>query len=381
MPLQERTRTILIATLLFTACSCLLFPNASAAPANTALLKAKQEAEARGQIFITSHDEIVSRAKKEGRLRVNYGLFESSTQKTTTEAFKKKYPFIDLQVVAIRGTDAGQRSLLEIKSGAAQSWDIVRTYTDFYSEYLPFLWKIDLLGMAEQGVLAIPPKMIDPRQRNTIAILSRFSVIAYNKTLVPPNQVPKTWEDILRPEFKGRKFAVDIRPQELAALVPGWGLEKTLDFSRKLAAHQPIWVRGGTRTLVALGAGEIPLFLGVNYDSVRRYQRKDPSGAVQFAVIEPVPVRIGSEHAILAKSKNPHAGLLWLEFIASEEAQRLIDEHEPLAASLYVRGSIAAQELKGKQLSVVSWEQEKGMEEWLAKMFEAFGFPKTGEAK
>ena len=127
-------------------------------------------------------------------------------------------------------------------------------------------------------MLAIPPKIIDPRQRNAIAILSRFSVIAYNKNLIPPRQVPKTWEDILRPEFKGRKFAVDIRPQELAALVPGWGLEKTLDFSRKLAAQQPIWVRGGTRTLVAMGAGEVPLFFGVNYDSVKRYQRKDPSG-------------------------------------------------------------------------------------------------------
>ena len=50
-----------------------------------------------------------------------YGLFESLTQKTTSEAFKKKYPFIDLRVEAIRGPDAGQRSLLEIKSGAAQN--------------------------------------------------------------------------------------------------------------------------------------------------------------------------------------------------------------------------------------------------------------------
>ena len=282
---------------------------------------------------------------------------------------------------AIRGPDAGQRSLLEIKSGAASNWDIIRTYADLYSQYLPFLWKIDLLGMAEQRVLAIPLKIIDPRQRNAIAILSRFSVIAYNKNLVPPSQVPKTWEDILRPEFKGRKFAVDLRPQELAALVPGWGLEKTLDFSRKLAAQQPIWVRGGTRTLVAMAAGEFPLFFGVNYDSVKRYQHKDPSGTLQYAILEPVPVRVTSEHAILAKCKNPHAALLWLEFIASEEAQRLIDEHEPLAGSVYVRGSIAEQALRGKQLSVVSWEQERGMEEWLPKMFEAFGFPKTGEAK
>jgi hypothetical protein len=43
-----------------------------------------------------------------------------------------------------------------------------------------------------------------------------------------PNLVPKTLEDLLRPELKGRKFAVDIRPKDVAGLVPAWGLEKTL---------------------------------------------------------------------------------------------------------------------------------------------------------
>ena len=44
-----------------------------AAP-NDAVLKAKQEAESNGYIFITSRDDIVARAKKEGRLRAVSGL-------------------------------------------------------------------------------------------------------------------------------------------------------------------------------------------------------------------------------------------------------------------------------------------------------------------
>ena len=83
--------------------------------------------------------------------------------KTTTEAFKKKYPFIDLQrIETIRSADNAQQAFLEMKAGMAKEWDVARTYTDQYNEYLPHLWKIDLLGMAEQGVIAIPPKMIDP---------------------------------------------------------------------------------------------------------------------------------------------------------------------------------------------------------------------------
>ena len=33
------------------------------------------------------------------------------------------------------------------------------------------------------------------------------------------------------------------------------------------------------------------------------------------------------------------------------------------------------QELRGKKLSWVNWEQHANMESWMAKLFEAYGFP------
>jgi iron(III) transport system substrate-binding protein len=349
---------------------------AFAALANTSLLKAKQEAEAKGQIFFGSRDEIVNKAKKEGKLRVVSGLVDSLP--TTTAAFRKRYPFIDLQVESLKGVDLGPRALLQVEGGAAKDLDIMRTHTDFYSDWLPHLWKVDLLGMAEHGVLAIPPKMIDPMNRNVIALVSRFAAVPYNKNLVSPDQAPKTWEDMLKPDWKGRKFGVDIRPQELAALVPAWGLQKTIDYARKVAAQQPIWSRGGSRALVALAAGEIPLYLfGANYASVIRAQRKDTLRVIQYTVLEPVPLRISVEQAILATSRNPHAALLWMEFMAGPDAQKLIDEHEPLTASVYSKGSATEQAVRGKKLSVVSWEDNARMEQWIGKLVEAYGFPKA----
>jgi ABC-type Fe3+ transport system substrate-binding protein len=110
---------------------------------------------------------------------------------------------------------------------------------------------------------------------------------------------------------------------------------------------------------------------------VKGSQRKDPLGVLQFTVLEPVPVRIGTEQAILVTSKNPHAALLWLEFMASPEAQNLIDQYEPLSSSFYVRGSAVEQELRGKKLSVVSWDENEKMEQWIARIVEAFGFPRA----
>jgi len=129
--------------------------------------------------------------------------------------------------------------------------------------------------------------------------------------------------------------------------------------------------------LTSMMAGEISLFIGPNHSSVKRAQRKDKAGRLDYVILEPVPVRLTLEEAIQAGTQHPHAALLWLEWMASPEAQKLADEHEPLASSVYVRGGAVEQELGGKKLSVVSWEHHQNMETWQAKVFEAYGFPKS----
>jgi hypothetical protein len=363
------------------AVSCFSSISAFAAtPNQPAIAKAKKDADAKGYLFHSSRDEILAKAKQEGKLRV-LAEMEPPTIKASVKAFIKRYPFINLHIEEITGTDAARRNILEIKSGLAKDWDILHLSTDFYNEYLPYLWKVDILGMAEQGILQIPPAMIDPKQRNVVGYYSRFQVTAYNKKLVPAERVPKFWEDILKPEFKGRKFAADIRPTEIAALVPAWGIEKTIDFARKVAAQEPIWVRGGSRTVTAIVAGEIPMMIGPNFHTTKRAQGKDASGVLQYTALQPVPVRLALEEAIQAGAQNPHAALLWLEWMAGAEAQKLADEHEPSSSSLHIRGGIVEQELRGKKLSLVNWEDHQYMEQWQAKIVEAYGFPKAETRK
>jgi ABC-type Fe3+ transport system substrate-binding protein len=329
-----------------------------------------------GYSVVSKHEEIVAKAKKEGKLRI-LTTMDDADIRLNTAAFKKKYPFLDVKALQSRGTDSAQRLLLEIKSGMASEWDVILVSADFYSEYPPYLWKADVLEMAKQGVLQIPPAMIDPHSRNILAVFSYFQATAYNAKLVSSGLVPKTLKDLLRPEFKGRKFALDIRPKDVAGLVPAWGLEKTLEFARKLATQQPIWVRGGTRVMTSIVSGEIPMMVGNNYGSVREAQQKDPAGVLKYVLLEPVPVRFGNAQAILSTAQNPHAGLLWLEWLATPEAQRIIDETEPFSSSVHIRGGIVEQELRGKKLSVVDWEHYPRMEHWQTKIVEAYGFPKA----
>jgi ABC-type Fe3+ transport system substrate-binding protein len=217
---------------------------------------------------------------------------------------------------------------------------------------------------------------MDRQRRNTLFLTSEASVVAFNKQLISADKVPNSWQDFLKPEFKGRKFITDIRPLALAVLVPGWGMEKVLDFAKKIAAQDPIWVRGHTKPLTAVMAGEYPLFLGPNYGSVKGVQIKDRAGVVGYKILEPVPLRIHEANAVLANARNPYSGLLLLEFATSPEGQKIIDQYWPLAASAFAPGSHQEEIFKGKTLSVVDASQYEKLDDYMDRIVQAYGFPK-----
>jgi ABC-type Fe3+ transport system substrate-binding protein len=365
-----------LAVLFWVLAFCSGRSSALAAAASGSLLKAKADAEAKGYIFETSRDEIVAKAKKEGRVRV-LSTIEPAALKALRDAFKKKYPFIDIHVAELGSVDENQRFLLELKAGTVKDWDVDRAYTDFYEEFLPFQKKFDILGMAEHKVLQIPSKLIDPRTRNVVMISSNMNVIGYNKKLLPDERAPDKWEDFLKPEFKGRKFTTDIRPLPLSALVPGWGLEKTLDFARKLAAQEPVWGRGVTRMLSSVVAGEYAMVFGPNLGALKRAQEKDPTGALGVKIVEPVPIRLHEGNGVLGSAAYPYSGLLWLEFTASPEGLKIMDDYWPLGASVLAPGSVQEQLTRGKALSIIDWNHYRNLNQYLKNIAEAMGFPKA----
>src|SRR5919108_1477478 len=343
------------------------------------LTTAKKQSEAKGFIFEENRADIIAKAKQQGaKIRVlsslDPGLFPHMTA-----SFKKKYPFLDVTMVEITGLDANERFLLELKGGVVRDFDVVQLSPERYPEYLPYAKKFDILGMAEQGVLAIEPKMVDPKNRTVVSLATVLFVGAYNKNLLPADKVPTTWEGFLKPEFKGRKMMVDIRPIMYSTFAAwpargvGGGGKGT--YPAKRAARKPIWVRGYSRTLTSMNAGEYALHSGVYYHTVMRLMQKLPQNNLELKFIEPVPATLFEAEMVLNSSRNPHGGLLFLEHQASAEGQKVIDEREPLKASLYYPGSVAANQLKGKRVCLNSYDTLQLSSGWEKKAVEAFGLP------
>jgi ABC-type Fe3+ transport system substrate-binding protein len=354
--------------------SWVLATNSLSAEPNTALLKARKDAEAKGYIFEASHNEIETKARKEGELRILYGL-GPETMKLLAEDFVKKYSFIKIRrLEEIAGEDAS-RFIAELETGRERgNWDVIHIAQSSYTTYFRHLAKYDLFGMAEKGVLQIPSQMVDPANRNVLAPGSSLAASAYNPTLLSAELVPKTWEDLLRPQLKGRKFALDIKPSAFAGLVPVWGREKVIKFARQLKEQEPIFGRGHSRMLSAVVAGEYAMHATTHYHTAMRLKMKTPAGRLQVVLVEPVPVRLHAPQSIMRTARNPNAALLWLEHLASPEGQKVLDEVE-LRSSVFGRGSSLNKAVEGKKLSIAGWDYFYQREDIEEEILKEYGFP------
>ena len=356
-----------------------ILPSSSAATlaAEPSLEKSTLGAQGERSLFLGDHDEIVANARKEGNLRVQSNL-EPKAYSHLISAFKERYPFIDVQIDEITGADTAQRFLLELKGGSVGDLDVTHLSTEHYEEYLPYMKRFAVKAMAEKGILKIPVKMVDADNPFVIATGSVASAVAYNRKLMDPSIVPSTWEDFLKPEFKGRKFVMDIRPHGFAPLAAGLGEEWMIGYARKLKDQVPVWTRGHTRALTAIVSGEFAIHQMTNYHTCMRAAGKDRTGVLTCKVVEPVPVRISLPESILKSAAHPYAALLWLEFEASPAAQKLIDKYEPLRSSLYSQDAEIEKITRGKRVSLIDFKTFKHAGAWMNMAFEAFGFPKAG---
>ena len=331
-------------------------------------------AKKQGYMFLGSHDEIVAKAKEEGKLRV-LSSYDPDTFQQLRKAFVKQYPFIDLTVQRSEGVEGFQRFLLELQATRRSNWDVVEVATELYKEFLPHAKKLDIFAMAKQGILQIPAEIVDPVNRNIVSLASTIHCVAYNKNLIAQEKVPNSWEDFLKPEFKGRKFMTEVRPLGFTPIAAARGEEWALNYARKIKDQEPVWIRGTTRGLMALIAGEQAIYHLPYYHSCIREKRKDISKSMECKIIEPVPIRIQEMTSIVEASPYAHAALLWIEFQISPVGQAIIETVEP-KSSPYIPGSEAAKVTRGKKLWVNNWETFQNSAKWQQMVVEAFGFPK-----
>ena len=266
-------------------------------------------------------------ARKEGSLTL-YTSFAEKDLPPLLAAFEKRYG-IKVRLWRSASENVLQRTVAEAAAGR-RDVDAVHTSA------------IEMEALYREGILqpVVPPhgaKLLEGAlrpHRGWIATYLSFWVQAYNTNLVRKEELPRRFEDLLDPRWKG-KLGIEARvPDWYAALVTDMGEEKGIRFFRELVAKNGISVRGGHTLLNNLVvAGDVPLALTMYQYIVEGAKRK--GAPVDWIVLEPAIGRM-SGVGVARAAAHPHAALLFYDFMLSQEAQQLLLslDYVPTLASL-----------------------------------------------
>lgn len=262
-----------------------------------------------------SNANVIEAAKSEGKMSY-YTTMTLSQSKKVVDAFQKKYPFIAPELFRGGGDEVLNRIQNEARGGL-YAWDVVSTRGD---SVLTFEESKLIAPYRSPKSQSIDKEMVEDDGYWTAYYVNPY-VLGYNTKLVKKEEAPKTYEELLAPKWKGRKISIDDSAYGLlAGLIRAWGKEKAVDYFKKLAAQEPVVMRGNTNRVQLTMAGEYYLIIAYAPTIQRETSKQHP---IDWVPLEPVPVQV-NPMMLAAKAPHPNAGKLFIDFLLSKEGQKML---------------------------------------------------------
>jgi len=152
--------------------------------------------------------------------------------------------------------------------------------------------------------------------------------IMYNKKLVPPDKAPKSFEDLLKPEWKGKIAMVSPVANDLifymfAGLVRDMGEERAFRFFRALKDQGAlVFGPGGIRVSQGVHTGEFSI--GVGFIGHVYSVGGGDSGNMAFVPTNPTYALSGPGVCVMKNAPHPNAARLLADYMNSREAQEIV---------------------------------------------------------
>ena len=281
-------------------------PNARAEPAIVADIASYQGAD-RAQ-------RLVAGAKREKEVTL-YSSIPTDDIAVLAAAFDKRYG------VKVKAWRADSEGFLQRIVGEARARRFEVDVVAGSSSALEPLYRENLLQEVKSPRLdELIPAAIPPH-RQWVAIYLNTVVQAYNTALVRQDTLPKTYRDLLEPQWKGR---LGIEAEDFdwfAQVVTRMGEAHGLRLFRELVAGNGVSVRKGHNLLVNLvAAGEVPLALTVYGFQAEQAKRK---GAPLDTFVIPPAIARATAGGLARNAPHPNAAVLFFDFLLGEGQQIL----------------------------------------------------------
>jgi iron(III) transport system substrate-binding protein len=262
---------------------------------------------------------ILDGAKAEGKLTWYTSL--SGNYKEIVEAFKKKYSQVAIDVYRAGSNDVAQRLVSEAQAGRylADALEVTPGSLILLRErnILKPFWSPELARYPEEARTKADGSRV-------LWVTDRESYLGfgYNTRMIAANELPKNFEELLKPELKGK---LAISTEASSARVIGTMLKhKGEEFMKKLRSQEmKMFQVASTGFLDLMIAGEIAASPATFRNMVIVQQEKG-------APVGWVPLDVSTTNAggaaVINNAPHPHAALLFTDFVIGPDGQKLMEQ-------------------------------------------------------
>lgn len=262
--------------------------------------------------------KLLDAAKKEGVINM-YTSMNLEDANPLAAAFEKKYG-VKVNIWRSNGETVVQRAVTEAKANRFDM-DIMETA----GAQLEMLAREKLTQEFYSPSLKDIPSSAVPKHKQWVASRMNFFVMAYNTNAVKTADVPKSYEDLLDPKWKGK---VSIESEDIAWFAmfsKVWGERKASEYFTKLSAQKLILRKGHTLIAELVVSGELPLSLTVYNHKAEQLKQK--GAPIDWKPLEPTVAEPSG--VLLAKNApHPNASMLFIDFLLSHEGQQILADRQ-----------------------------------------------------
>jgi iron(III) transport system substrate-binding protein len=255
-------------------------------------------------------------AKKEGQVT----FYTSNTWMAgyVSQEFGRKYPFIKTNVWRSDSKELLKRLTDEAAAGRYIA-DVVETSPDYMALLIPANMFQELFSPELEPY----DNNVKVKGKNGVfhwTSRELYISLGFNTNLIPPAEAPKAMKDLLEPKWKSKMTIAGTTTgtQWIGAIMETFGRE----FLEKIA-KQDVNVQNisGAALAELVASGEVPLSPTIFNSNISVAKQK--GAPVDWRPIDPVVATTGTSGLVI-KAPNPHAALLFLDFLHSKEGQEAV---------------------------------------------------------
>lgn len=258
---------------------------------------------------------LIDSAKKEGQV-VFYASMEAASAQRITASFEKKFPFIKVDATRIGSERMATRLVAEAQARKVRADVVQQSAFDFYGVFQKGLFE----SYFSPERAAFPGEYRDEKGFWMMPAAT-LNVIAYNKRMVPANEVPKSFFDLTEPKWKGQLMMDENESKWMAGMIQYYGEAKTMELMRRLAQQEIQFRTGHTLLQTLVAAGERAVVVVAFANGVNRLKKE--SAPIEWISAEPV-IGLTFGMAVVKDAPHPNAARLFNDFLLSREGQEAI---------------------------------------------------------